>query len=113
MLFSATPRKVLALLALLGLIGVMLVGALTATARAHPSAASSVIVPRVVGQRLDIAQLRLSRAGLRARHACNGLFGCVVLSHWVVCSQSPHAGARVARGYIVFLQADRPGYCGG
>ncbi len=85
---------------------------------AETSLAAKVRVPRVVGKRLNTAIFVLRRAGLRVPDVgntggpeCDGLFGCIILSRWVVCEQYPPGGRLVARGTRVKLFADRPGEC--
>lgn len=51
--------------------------------------------PDVVGERLDIAKKELRDAGYSARVSGGGVFGVVVDSNWVVCSQQPPDGDRV------------------
>ena len=70
-----------------------------------------VRAPNLVGQRLDVAVSLVERAGLRARESCSGLFGCIILSHWEVCSQTPRAGHVAASRSTVTLFARRPGDC--
>jgi hypothetical protein len=87
---------------------------LATTALGTPSAtertASRVTVPNV-GYRLDPATRTLHKKRLRVNEECNGLFGCIVKSRWVVCDQDPRAGARVRSLSIVVVYADRPGRC--
>ncbi|MEJ7569633.1 MAG: PASTA domain-containing protein [Gaiellaceae bacterium] len=74
-------------------------------------AAATVIVPNVVGMRMDRATRTLRSAGLRVNEECSGLFGCIVKSQWWVCSQTPRRGARLARYRVVVIYAERRGEC--
>jgi beta-lactam-binding protein with PASTA domain len=49
-------------------------------------------VPRVSGDRLDVAKETLDDAGLGYEVIGGGAFGVVVDSHWQVCEQHPRAG---------------------
>jgi beta-lactam-binding protein with PASTA domain len=70
-----------------------------------------VVVPKVVGLRMDRATRTLRTRGLRVNEECSGLFGCIVKSRWWVCAQSPRAGRRVARYSVVVIYAERRGEC--
>jgi hypothetical protein len=85
---------------------------------AAPQTTTAVRVPNVVGRRLDIGIFLLRRAGLRVpalgrpgEPECDGLFGCIVYSRWVVCEQFPRRSRLVPRGTKVQLFASRPGRC--
>ena len=73
--------------------------------------AASVVVPRVVGFRMDRATRTLHLRGLRVNEECSGVFGCIVKSRWWVCHQSPRAGKRVSRSSTVVIYAERRGDC--
>ena len=83
----ATALALLALLALL----------LTACGSTAPK-----VVPAVTGERLDVAEGALDRAGLRYETVGGGALGVVVRSHWLVCRQTPAAGAS-ARSLTLFV----------
>jgi beta-lactam-binding protein with PASTA domain len=70
-----------------------------------------VIVPRVIGFRMDRATRTLHLRGLRVNEECSGVFGCIVKSRWWVCQQSPRAGGRVSRLSTVVIYAERRGEC--
>jgi hypothetical protein len=70
-----------------------------------------VIVPRVIGFRMDRATRTLHLRGLRVNEECSGVFGCIVKSRWWVCQQSPRAGRRVSRFSTVVIYAERRGEC--
>jgi beta-lactam-binding protein with PASTA domain len=79
---------------------------------AKPSLATArVVVPNVVGSRMDRATRTLHNRGLRVNEECSGVFGCIVKSRWWVCQQSPRAGKRVARYAVVVIYAERRGEC--
>jgi beta-lactam-binding protein with PASTA domain len=58
-------------------------------------------VPKVVGQRLDLAQHRLDDAGIQYETLGAGVFGVVIRSNWRVCSQTPKPGARAKKVELV------------
>jgi hypothetical protein len=72
-----------------------------------PVAHAANTVPRVVHKRLDAAKARIRGAGLRPKAIGGGIFGIVVEHNWVVCGQSPRAGAHRARGSVVKLYVAR------
>ncbi len=78
--------------------------------RIEPTA-SNVVVPRVVGYRLDRATRTLKGVGLRVNEECGGLLGCIVKSGWWVCSQDPRPGSRLRRYSVVVVYAERRGEC--
>ncbi|HKG38317.1 MAG TPA: PASTA domain-containing protein [Conexibacter sp.] len=78
----------------------------TTSTRAAPVA--GIEVPNVVGLRLDVARDQIEGEGLEVERSGGGLFGVVVESNWQVESQTPRAGARIARGATVELLVDRP-----
>ena len=73
--------------------------------------AARVVVPRVVGFRMDRATRTLHDRGLRVNEECSGLFGCIIKSRWWVCVQSPRAGRLVAKYSVVVIYAERRGEC--
>ena len=86
-------------------------GSATATGTGGDSAGSSVTVPSLAGQPLDVAEQRLNDLGLRPTEEGGGLFGVLVPSDWDVCSTAPTAGSAVAPGSTVHLSIDRPDAC--
>ena len=84
-------------------------------AQAHPRTATvptaKVVVPNVVGFRMDQATRTLHQRGLRVNEECSGIFGCIVKSRWWVCTQTPSVGRRVARYSVVVIYAERRGEC--
>jgi hypothetical protein len=60
------------------------------------SASSNHAVPSLTGERLDVAEDKLSRAGLRYKEIGGGTFGIVVKSNWIVCQTEPAAGAHTS-----------------
>lgn len=73
--------------------------------------AVNVVVPNVVGMRMDLATRTLRQRGLRVNEECSGLLGCIVKSRWWVCTQTPRAGARLAKYRVVVIYAERRGEC--
>lgn len=97
----------------LGVVIFACVGVATAHARATSAQPQvvRVVVPNVVGMRMDRATRTLRQRGLRVNEECSGLFGCIVKSRWWVCSQSPRAGTRLAKYGVVVIYAERRGEC--
>jgi beta-lactam-binding protein with PASTA domain len=79
--------------------------------RAPVGTAARVVVPNVVGMRMDRATRTLHVRGLRVNEECSGLFGCVMKSRWWVCSQDPRPGTRLQRYRVVVIYAERRGRC--
>lgn len=73
--------------------------------------AAKVVVPNVVGFRMDRATRTLRNRDLRVNEECSGLFGCIVKSRWWVCEQMPRAGRKVNRFSVVVIYAERRGEC--
>ena len=65
--------------------------------------AENVLIPNVVGMKLDVAREKISQADLKTiTKAANGK-PILAESNWTVLSQSPAAGARVTPGTLVEL----------
>ena len=62
-------------------------------------------VPRVDGERLDVAKETLDDAGLGYEVIGGGAFGVVVESHWQVCEQHPKAGRRASSVELIVARA--------
>ena len=75
------------------------------------SATARVVVPDVVGLRMDRATRALHQRGLRVNEECTGLFGCIVKARWWICSQSPRAGTRVVKYRVVVIYGERSVWC--
>ena len=73
--------------------------------------AARVVVPNVVGFRMDRATRTLHSRGLRVNEECSGVFGCILKSRWWICDQSPRAGRRVSRYSVVVIYGERRGQC--
>ncbi len=74
-------------------------------------AQTTVAVPKVVGQRLDAATSALSAVGLTKTVPTDGTGqGRVVLNpnNWIVQSQKPSAGTRVAAEQVITLVVVKP-----
>jgi beta-lactam-binding protein with PASTA domain len=97
-----------ALAALVAGLGSLLVFAAPAQATTQ---AGRVVVPNVVGMRMDRATRTLHSRGLRVNEECSGLFGCIVKSRWWVCYQSPRAGTKLRPYRVVVIYAERRGEC--
>src|SRR5262245_44633600 len=76
-----------------------------------PRQPSGITVPSLAGQRLNVAEQRLTDLGLQSNEVGGGLFGVLVPSDWEGCRSSPAADATVRRGSTVQLSIDRPGSC--
>lgn len=102
------------MLIVLGVVMLVLVGTTSQTSAAptvRTKATAKVLVPNVVGFRMDRATRTLRARGLRVNEECSGLFGCIVKSRWWVCEQTPAAGKRVGRYSVVVIYAERRGEC--
>jgi hypothetical protein len=65
----------------------------------EPVKVTGCFMPNVTGQRLDLAERNLQRAGFDPNKITivgGGLFGVVVKSNWQVCSQTPAPGKVVS-----------------
>ena len=62
-------------------------------------------VPRVDGERLDVAKETLDDAHLGYEVIGGGAFGIVVESHWRVCEQHPKAGRRASSVELVVARS--------
>lgn len=83
-----------------------------ATDVASPSptpVAVAVKMPKVTGERLDVAESDLDAVGLSYTELGGGTFGIIVKSNWYVCSTRPAAGVRT-RGPVRLVVA-RQGGC--
>ena len=94
----------------------VLVGATTSAAQPLNAAAAEqltakVVMPNVVGMRMDQATRTLQKVGLRVNEECSGLFGCVLKSRWWVCTQDPRAGRKLNKYTVVVIYAERRGEC--
>jgi beta-lactam-binding protein with PASTA domain len=73
--------------------------------------ASKVVVPDVVGLRMDRATRTLHARGLRVNEECSGIFGCIIKSRWWICEQDPSPGTRVRKYSVVVIYGERRGEC--
>lgn len=81
-------------------------------AYADTSATSAkVVIPNVVGMRMDRATRLLHSKNLRVNEECTGLFGCIIKSNWWICAQGPHAGKVVNKFSVVTIFGARQGEC--
>lgn len=80
----------------------------TVTRTKKPSAPPKV--PKLKGERLDVAEDLLDEKGLKYKEVGGGSFGVVDTSAWEVCETRPKAGKRTKA--TVKLVVDRPGECG-
>lgn len=78
-------------------------GALLALALAGCAPGEPSVMPDVTGKQLDIAKSDIERAGHggEVEIVGGGLFGVVDDSNWIVCEQSPVAGADIANPRLV------------
>jgi hypothetical protein len=68
---------------------------------------TKTLVPPVVGQRLDVALNRVTRAGFDADVKGGGLFGVMVERNWEITSQSPAPGGYLEQGSTIKLEIAR------
>lgn len=73
--------------------------------------AAKVVMPNVVGMRMDRATRRLRSIGLRVNEECSGIFGCIVKANWWICEQDPRPGRRLNRYTVVVIYGERRGEC--
>jgi hypothetical protein len=89
--------------------------AITAAAGATGSkpevGSARVVVPNVIGFRMDRATRTLHARGLRVNEECSGVFGCIIKARWWVCVQAPRPGRRVPRYSVVVIYGERRGEC--
>ena len=64
-------------------------------------------LPDLSGERLDVAEDTLDRAGLRYEAVGGGALGIVVRSRWTVCRQRPAAGV-TSRSVTLFVARSCP-----
>jgi hypothetical protein len=64
-------------------------------------------VPRVVGERLDVAKRRVGRAGFLAEVEGGGIAALLHDRRWRVAGQSPRAGKPIQTGSPVHLRVTR------
>jgi myo-inositol-hexaphosphate 3-phosphohydrolase len=77
------------------------------TSGSSSSAASSGhAVPRLTGERLDVAEDKLTQTGLRYKEIGGGTFGIVVKSNWTVCQTEPAAGSRTSGRVRLIVDRD-------
>ncbi len=69
---------------------------------------ASTAVPDVVGDRLDIAEQRVKRAGFIVKHSGGGLLGVIRSHNWEVAASDPTAGTSLELGSTVTLDIQRP-----
>jgi len=93
------------------LVALLASGAAQATPKTSLQRSATVVMPNVVGFRMDRATRTLHDNGLRVNEECSGLFGCIIKSRWWVCEQSPRAGRRVRKYSVVVIYAERRGEC--
>ncbi len=66
-----------------------------------------LVVPNLIGVRLDRAKATLDGSGLRHQVKGGGVFGVLDDTNWVVCSTEPSPSSRVEPGRKVALHVDR------
>jgi beta-lactam-binding protein with PASTA domain len=64
-------------------------------------------VPDLVGERLDVAEERLNRAGFDPDVEGGGLFGIVEEANWEVVEQEPRAGVQLEQGSTVHILVEK------
>lgn len=95
---------------------VLVAGATTSAAQPLNAVAAQqptgkVVMPKVVGMRMDRATRTLQKVGLRVNEECSGLFGCIVKSRWWICEQDPRAGRKLNKYTVVVIYGERRGEC--
>ena len=70
-----------------------------------------VVMPTVIGMRMDRATHKLHTVGLRVNEECSGVFGCIIKANWWICEQHPRAGTRVVKYSVVMIYGMREGEC--
>ena len=108
---TAAILLVTALAACLLVVGVTTSAAQPLKADAAQQLNAKVVMPKVVGMRMDRATRTLHKVGLRVNEECSGLFGCIVKSRWWVCEQDPRAGRKLNKYTVVVIYAERRGEC--
>ena len=73
--------------------------------------AAKVVMPNVVGMRMDRATRLLHNVGLRVNEECSGIFGCIIKANWWICTQDPRAGRKLNRYTVVMIYGKRQGEC--
>jgi beta-lactam-binding protein with PASTA domain len=68
---------------------------------------TKTIVPDVVGERLDVALDRISRAGFDADVDGGGVLGILVEDNWEVVAQDPPPGRFLEQGSSVRVAVER------
>jgi hypothetical protein len=69
---------------------------------------ATVVVPKVVGMRMDRSTRLLHARGLRVNEECpKAMFGCWIKANWWICRQSPRPGARLGRYAVVITYGVR------
>ena len=58
-------------------------------------------VPKLVGDRLDVAEDKLGQVGLAYKEVGGGTFGIIVKSNWIVCETDPAAGGHAQRVRLI------------
>jgi len=82
--------------------------AASATSGSVSGQAQTVVVPNVVGLRMDRATRLLHSRNLRVNEECpEALFGCIIKSNWWICRQYPRAGKRVRRYAVIITYGVR------
>jgi beta-lactam-binding protein with PASTA domain len=94
----------------------LIVGVTTSSAKPVNSVAAQhsvakVVMPNVVGMRMDRATRRLHNLGLRVNEECSGLFGCIIKANWWICTQNPRPGRKLNRYTVVLIYGKRQGDC--
>ena len=103
------------------LVGVLLVVALNSGSEDHTRTVTvtattltnggtvivTTAVPNLVGERLDVAKDRLSRAGFEVDVQGGGVFGIVVDSNWQVVEQTPGPGGQLEQGSTVHIRVEK------
>lgn len=68
---------------------------------------TQTLVPRVVGERLDVAKVRVARVGFDIDVDGGGLLGVIKDSNWEVVTQDPGPGVELEQGSSVRVHIER------
>jgi len=73
---------------------------------ASGSATGGHAVPKLAGERLDVAEDKLTSEGLRYKEIGGGTFGIIVKSNWTVCQTEPAAGEHTSGRVRLIVDRD-------
>jgi beta-lactam-binding protein with PASTA domain len=80
-----------------------LLGALPAAGKRVTPSTASIVVPRVVGMRMDAATRTLKARGFRVFLNCGAGYDCTATHQLYVSAQAPRAGARFPARTVITI----------